>query len=89
VSELLEAYSKVTDEFFNEMEKVRKEFKEVLKDEQLTKNAEDKVEASNREMEMIANKKEKKKDEKKKKELESTFEAVRKQNDKVKFYFLI
>ncbi len=85
----MEAYTKVTDEFFNEMEKVRKEFKEILKDEQLTKNAENKLEASNREIDVIGKKKEKKKDEKKKKELESTLEAVKKQNKEVKFYFII
>jgi hypothetical protein len=63
----LDAYTKVTDEFFNEMEKVRKEFKQILKDEQLTKNAENKLESSNREIDVIGKKKEKKKDEKKEK----------------------
>jgi hypothetical protein len=52
----------VTDEFFNEMEKVRKEFKEILKDEQLTKNAENKLESSNREIDVIGKKQEKKQD---------------------------
>jgi hypothetical protein len=59
---LLDAYTKVTDEFFNEMEKVRKEFKQILKDEQLTKNAENKLESSNREIDVIGKKQEKKQD---------------------------